>query len=169
MVILIWVNIGNDAQIMMTPYHFMNQWLCLLVISNVLWHSPGAISQQMLMMYILDMSLKNSNLRLQPQLPGVDVLLMPERLKNSQTWLFQPKSLGNTYLVSLYIWQSSPVTKRSLLLPKHDHPHPGHDVILSLGGKVGSRGGSLGCMHCLVNKILATFIPIHQMQETSSI
>ena len=52
---------------LMAPSHYLNQ--DSLIINEVLWHSPGGIFIPM-----LDMTLKHSNVRLQPYLPGTNEL-----------------------------------------------------------------------------------------------
>ena len=58
------------AWCLMAPSHYLNQ--CWFIISEVLWHSPGG--NFMLKIPILNMSLKITNLRLQPHIPGTNEL-----------------------------------------------------------------------------------------------
>ena len=64
------------AQVMacclMAPSHYLNQ--CWLIISGVLWHSPEGYSYEMLKISTLDVSLKITNSRLHPHLPGTNEL-----------------------------------------------------------------------------------------------
>ena len=65
------------AQVMacclMAPSHHLNQYW--LIIGNILWHSPEAISQEMLRISIPDMSFKITNLRVHPHFPGANELI----------------------------------------------------------------------------------------------
>ena len=55
------------------PSHYLNQ--CWLIISEVVWHSPGVIPHEMLEISIHDMSLKINHFRSQPHLPGTNELM----------------------------------------------------------------------------------------------
>ena len=52
------------------PIHYLNQ--CCLIISQVLWHSPAGNFTEML----LEISLKITNLRWQPNLPRVNEFII---------------------------------------------------------------------------------------------
>ena len=55
------------------PSHYLNQrWL---IISEVLWYWPVAISHEILKISVIDISLKMSSSRLQPHFPGVNELI----------------------------------------------------------------------------------------------
>ena len=56
------------------PSHYMNQWW--LIINNVLGHSPEGISQEMLQISIIDVTLKMTSLKLQ-HFPGAIELTWP--------------------------------------------------------------------------------------------
>ena len=59
---------------LVAPDHFLDQ--CWLIISNILWHSSEAISQEILKTSILNMSLRFTNLKLQLHLPRVNELFI---------------------------------------------------------------------------------------------
>ena len=61
------------AWCLMAPSQYLNQFS--LNINKVLWHSPSIISQEMLKISKLDMSLKITNLILQSHLPGANELI----------------------------------------------------------------------------------------------
>ena len=60
------------AYCLMAPTHYLSQRL--LIINEVSWHSPMAISQEMLNISILDISLKITILKLLPHLPWANEL-----------------------------------------------------------------------------------------------
>ena len=60
------------ASCLMVPNHYLNQ--CWLIINDILWHSPGGNFTRNARDIIHDMSLKITNLRLLPHLPGANEL-----------------------------------------------------------------------------------------------
>ena len=74
----IWVNIGSDNGIFLTaPSHYLNQYRLNHQWGPLAFIHLKTISQEMLKISILDMSLKITDLRFQPHLTGTNDLKIP--------------------------------------------------------------------------------------------
>ena len=91
-------NIGLTA-----PSPYLNQ--CWLITSKVTQHSLRAIFQDMLKIFILNMSLKNINLRLQLHLPGSNQLILSMDLL-TQCDLVMHIRVRNSVWVEARCWTS---------------------------------------------------------------
>ena len=150
------VNIGSDNGLT-APSHYLNQsWL---LISEVLWHSPGAISQRVPQLFLCIMSLKIIFGKLLPHFSGVRLWLpglyghqclrRAVKLNKQTRSLLSILSLTHSLLSILSLTHS--------LTPLHSLTHPPtHSLLHSL-------------THSLLSILSLTHSPTHSSPFTHSL